>query len=508
MMVKCRLIFLPFLITFFTAISGYTFFRWWFDIELNAVTFDEKAWELFIPAIISISSIALITRKRFRVFRIKGEEPSMLTKMFLVLALAIPMGIAQALVSSASYELVNLRTSDELLAHESEKFFTIDRYRVSRNQFASDTVFRVRGKHNEDLAINLYVAVPIDLEKNIWYGVRYYKTISNKGSDNEKQAAYTTFIDEANEKFKEHDYYDHSHFKLLRDSELYDGFKNAILQTYPLKTNEDFFILYPQKETLADANDELYFIFYISAAIAFLVVAIVSFVLKTDPKALELYQSGQLDNSDFTTQIVRMLTFRAGVPITTLLVLICLAVYVMGVLNGVDFMNASVNELIPYGAVRRDFVLNGEYWRLITAAFAHFGLAHIAMNLFVLGLGGKFIEPLIGSIRFTLLVVVSAVGCTTLSIYVNESTLSAGSSGINYGLIGALVAMLITRRLSKQQGSDALMLIAFIAVSTVISLFMSNVDHAGHFGGFLGGALVGLFCGVREKKEKHINAAL
>ncbi|MCG7588048.1 rhomboid family intramembrane serine protease [Photobacterium sp. OFAV2-7] len=491
-MVNFKLIFLPFLLAFISLISGYTFIRWLVDIKLHLISIDEMVWDLFIPGGLAICTTLLLTRKRLQVFRIKGSAPSSLTKLLMTIALAVPMVIAQSLVSSASYDLIELPNEDDIPAYKHEKFFSLEQYRVRPSLFASDASFRVRGKHNEDLNIHLYIAVPMDQKKNIWYGIRYTKTINNHLEENEKEVLFSAFLEEVDQKFRNHDFYSQSHFELLKKSDLYDGLKMAIDNKYPFKADQELYLLYPRTESLKESNHDLIVFFGIFSLIAFAVVGAISLRAQVDDKSYQDYLHGELTDNSFTSVAVNMLSFRAGCPATSLLINVCIAVYITGVFIGVDAISANVQELVHFGAVRRDLVLSGDYWRLMTSAFVHLGVAHIIMNTFVLGYAGKAVESTTGTVSFLFLVIVTALSSSLASIYWHEHTVSVGISGVNYGLVGALLTLMMTGYLDKNKKSDMIILLSFIAVSSAISFFTPNIDHAGHVGGFIAGVILGL----------------
>ncbi|MGC9458526.1 rhomboid family intramembrane serine protease [Vibrio genomosp. F10] len=486
-MTKFKLLFIPFFLSFTMLLVGYSAIRWLVDIKFTLISVDEIILDLFLPAALSILVILLVMRKRFRVLEFKHDRSSGFIKMLMMIAIAVPLVISQSLISSISYDLIELETKNSIPEMSNEKFFKINRYPIFPSLAAYGVDFRVRGKNNVDFNMSLSIAVPIDLKKNIWYGIRYSETISNRLEDNEKEALYHKFIQESEAKFEKINYYEHDHFELLKSSNLNDGLLSAIEERYPNKQGQQQFVLYPRNESLVDSNQDL--INYLStfSIISFCMVAFIIAMLKVSSTALQSYQQDKLDESDFTSMILKAVTFRAGSPITSLALNVCIAVFIVGILRGVDPMNANVQELLSFGGVRKDLVLAGDYWRLLSSVFVHAGFAHFIMNVFVLGIAGRSVESVTGSPNFVLLFIISALGSSLASIAWHDHTLSVGISGVNYGLVGAIITLLLTGYIKKKNRSELLALVAIVLGSGIGVLFLPNIDHAAHVGGFVSG---------------------
>ncbi len=145
-------------------------------------------------------------------------------------------------------------------------------------------------------------------------------------------------------------------------------------------------------------------------------------------------------------------------------------------------------------SVHRDFALHGfpvqdgEYWRLFTSAFLHYGLFHLAMNMIILVWLGRLLEPAIGGPRLLLLYAVSLCGGALGALLVEPDGLTAGASGAVFGLAGAVV---IAERASGLRWQESGILI-FLVLNIVISLFVPRISLGGHLGGMIVGALAAL----------------
>lgn len=123
-----------------------------------------------------------------------------------------------------------------------------------------------------------------------------------------------------------------------------------------------------------------------------------------------------------------------------------------------------------------------EPWRMLTSAFMHAGLWHLAMNLLSLWLFGRIIEPMMGRLRYGLLLLVSALGGSFAVSVLASDSFVVGASGMVFGLIGAW--FVVMRRLQH----DLTPMFVLIGLNVVISLMNPGISWQAHIGGALAGA--------------------
>lgn len=130
-------------------------------------------------------------------------------------------------------------------------------------------------------------------------------------------------------------------------------------------------------------------------------------------------------------------------------------------------------------------VAEGQWYRLITAAFLHAGLFHLLSNMFALITVGPQLEAVLGRTRFLVLYALSALGGSTLSFLVSSpSTLGVGASGAVFGLFGAYYV--VVRRLGGETGP----VLALIGINLAITFALPIIDWRAHLGGLATGAVV------------------
>ncbi|MCW2778138.1 MAG: Rhomboid family protein [Frankiales bacterium] len=135
-----------------------------------------------------------------------------------------------------------------------------------------------------------------------------------------------------------------------------------------------------------------------------------------------------------------------------------------------------------------DGIAQGQYWRLLTAMFLHYGLAHVVLNMLALVQIGPVLEAALGRARYLALYLLAGLAGTTASYALGPLDVpSAGASGAIFGLFAA--AYVVERR---RGGAAASQYAVLLGINLVLTFTIPFIDKRGHVGGLLGGALVAL----------------
>lgn len=125
-------------------------------------------------------------------------------------------------------------------------------------------------------------------------------------------------------------------------------------------------------------------------------------------------------------------------------------------------------------------VVDGDWYRLITAAFVHEEFWHVGMNMFALWIIGSSLEPVLGRWRFASLYFLSALAGSVVSLMAgSDYQISIGASGAVYGLFGAL--FVVMRRL----GRDVTAVLVILGINLVLGFTVSGIDWRAHLGGLV-----------------------
>lgn len=150
-----------------------------------------------------------------------------------------------------------------------------------------------------------------------------------------------------------------------------------------------------------------------------------------------------------------------------------------------------------------------EFYRLFTSMFLHFGLSHLSGNMVVLLLLGDNLERALGKIKYVLLYILSGLcagGCSLMyNLAKDSNAVCAGASGAIFGVIGALVYVVLANKgkLEDLTGSRLLILVAYTLYTGFTS---SGIDNVAHIGGLIVGFLLGIVLYRKNKVKKEISA--
>ncbi len=156
--------------------------------------------------------------------------------------------------------------------------------------------------------------------------------------------------------------------------------------------------------------------------------------------------------------------------------------------------------LLEHGAMYEPYILEGhEYYRLVTSLFLHFGIEHLLNNMVMLGALGWNLELETGKIRFLIIYFFGGIGGNLCSLLFHQSigndVVSAGASGAIFGLMGALVFVVIKNR-GRVGNLNGRGIIVMVALSLYFGLTSSGVDNAAHIGGLICGFLAEAILGA------------
>ncbi len=189
-----------------------------------------------------------------------------------------------------------------------------------------------------------------------------------------------------------------------------------------------------------------------------------------------------------TTKVRNLARTSAGsMEVTRALIAVNVIVFVAQLASGASIRDSG-GIVFEYGATFGPLVADGEVWRLVTGAFLHGGIFHVAMNMVGLWFLGEWLEREVGGPRFALIYGVSLLGGALGVMLLDPNAATVGASGAIYGLFGALLAGM------RSQGLDALRspLGFILGINLLITFTIPNVSIGGHLGGLAMGFVVGL----------------
>jgi membrane associated rhomboid family serine protease/TPR repeat protein len=150
--------------------------------------------------------------------------------------------------------------------------------------------------------------------------------------------------------------------------------------------------------------------------------------------------------------------------------------------------------IIHWGSNYGPLTLNGEWWRLFTCMFVHFGLLHLVFNMWVLWSMGRVTERMFGSLHYALLYVFAGLCGSMASLWWHPNVNSAGASGAIFGLLGGLLAFVLNPATGVPPtivASQRRSIVVFVAYNLIGGFTHQGIDNAAHLGGLVGGFLIG-----------------
>lgn len=224
-------------------------------------------------------------------------------------------------------------------------------------------------------------------------------------------------------------------------------------------------------------------------------------------------QPGYGPPGGYIAQAVRKRPLWAAAPATYLLVGINCAVFLAMLARGVSIWMPTLGQLMGWGANNAgNVLLYGEWWRVVTATFVHVGIIHLATNMWCLWNLGLLAEPLMGSTGLLAVYILTGAAGNLLSIFfswthpLHDSSgaiffqAGAGASGAVFGIAGALIILLKSKRLPVplDELKRLRKSVIYFAVLNLVIGFSVNfgsgftgivVDNSAHVGGFASGLL-------------------
>ena len=199
--------------------------------------------------------------------------------------------------------------------------------------------------------------------------------------------------------------------------------------------------------------------------------------------------SGKAQGVQRVTRGVQRVAFEGtGAKVTKALVGINVAVYVAELVTG-GGVNGTGSTIYLHGVLYGPLVEQGDWWRLLTAAFLHYGPVHLILNMVGLYWFGSLLEGRIGAARYLMLYLVSGLAGSAGALLWSNGFLTptVGASGAIFGILGA--GLVLERQRDYVFGGSAM---GVILVNFVLTFSISSISKGGHIGGLVGGILCAL----------------
>ena len=185
-----------------------------------------------------------------------------------------------------------------------------------------------------------------------------------------------------------------------------------------------------------------------------------------------------------------------GAPVTLFIIGVNVFIFLLMLKFGAGLWHSPNGVQLAWGANFGPATKDGEWWRLATAMFLHFGLLHLAMNMAALFDSGRLVERMFGHVRFIFLYVLSGLFGNLLSLFVQGNhAVSGGASGAIFGVYGGLIIFLWQHRREVHPVEFKWLFggaILFSCLTLVLGFSITGIDNAAHIGGLVAGIALGI----------------
>ena len=182
---------------------------------------------------------------------------------------------------------------------------------------------------------------------------------------------------------------------------------------------------------------------------------------------------------------------------TVVLIAINVAFFVYTTVRDPQSLSGSLTQAhIDLGLNEFFLQVDGQWYRLVTSGFMHFGLIHIGFNMYLLYMLGQMLEPSIGRVTFLLVYLAGLFGGSAGSLLLDDPrAISAGASGAVFGLMAlAFVGYYLNGANPLNTSIGTLLML-----NLVITFLFPRISIGGH----LGGAAAGALCAFAVMAPRH-----
>jgi len=183
--------------------------------------------------------------------------------------------------------------------------------------------------------------------------------------------------------------------------------------------------------------------------------------------------------------------------ITYSLIVINILGYLLSAFLSKSLIDMDIEVLVNMGALYGPItVLDGEWWRLLSAMFLHGGMTHLLMNMFSLYLIGRGVEQYFNTTSYLSIYLFSGLLGGLASLYIHPASVGVGASGAIFGIFGAMAGFFLAHRDKIEAHTKAFMkeFAIIIGINLVLGFSIPSVDVSAHVGGlvvgFIGGYVV------------------
>ena len=490
---RFRFFILPFVLVVICGIALLGSILTVFEIRQGMELLSEESWEIWAPLTFASVTWFLFLRRRINILHLdtkyfEGQWP---THMLIILAIVVPIGMSSALIRNLFSQQAEISSIQEIDPTKKFRWYCIDHLSIETEIVAGDQFSEVSGKHSDKLHYTAYFLSPLSSKLDdgiiVWIGKSYTTTMSNGENDDYKNRAWEAHWTASQNTFRSEILAETGCLKPIPAGEDRNRFLKGI-QRNPFYKNKKHLIFERTQEKLTGNLASMQRTFLIGSSISLFVVSLIFLLVKVQPRKLKEYLKNPsviAKNEKEGVDVILLRTPLKALPIITGINLIMFFVMMW---TTSSFAHFDSSDLYDMGGLTKEFFREGEYWRIISSIFLHSGFLHVMNNMIMFILFAMIMEPVLGTVKFTMLYFISGILAGVISVFTNDAV-NIGASGAIFGLVGwALAQRLIYK---NHDFSQALFMIGIIfgLVSLVFGFIMPNVNNFAHLIGLITGAI-------------------
>lgn len=496
---KLRLLFLPFVLIAICFVGLYTFLNWLLFIKTDFIPLKEDIIHIWLPFALPWIPVLIWLRPRIKLLAFKNDNASFGYQFLAAMAIAFPTIVAQEYLSTATGKLTKLDIINQFEKKEVTKYYSLDKYFIDKDNIGIINTATVSGKHNEDLNLFVYVALPIlsnpddsiKGECSYFLGKKYSKRISNRLSDTEKEDKFKAFTEECQAQFDTTNFQNFVYLEKIGRNDDHTEFDRAIKKSRYVRYNEPT-IFIAHNDPFENRNGGKFGWILKAFGIGFAVWFIFLLFPKFNEASLKKFKKGVKPKDTDLKEMFDLLIPKEGFFITPIIMNLNILVYLIMVIKGLGVFSFKGIDLLHWGANFRPYTTNGQWWRLLTSIFLHGGLMHIIANMVGLLFVGIFLEPLLGRKKYLTVYLLTGILASATSLWWHTATVSIGASGAIFGLYGLFLSLMLVKVFPKDFSKAFLVSTLFFVGYNLLMGLAGGIDNAAHVGGLLSGFVIGL----------------
>ena len=514
--VKFKYIFPVYVLIYLGTVIGLFLLRYLLTIKFQIIDIDANIWELWIPMILPGILLLIFMQPRLKILTFKNNDDKSFFFVFVgwIFIIATTMNSQQYLIDSTGSLVViddyqDIK-SDTIRYISFQKPFVLD-----NNQLGFSADLRVSGKHNKEFNYDFFYVMPFvksnaskdDEDYTVWYCKSFHKQISNRESEDYKREVFDKFYMECVNSLNATNFNSIAYFERLGTSSDYKNGLKAVNSIVPGTINKDKkdlpILLSPVLSKFDERAGNLLPWFFIFIGSGLLVMALLLMWPTYNKKKHDTILKGKRKNNNDLYGFMQILIPKRNHFIVSILLDCMIALYFLQLIQlNSSFMSHS-DLLLQWGAVRKDEVFDGAYWRLFTCMFSHGGFVHLLYNGIALVFVGIHLEPLLGRVKFLIYFILSGIAASLASIIWNDNVISVGASGAIFGLFALAIFVDYFKKKSFSSNKYLISLFAiFAGINFIYGLIVPNTDNAGHFGGFLAGVVLAYLNSIIDSEDE------